>query len=80
VSLFKNQLDLFFLFLKNRYQGTKDFTVPLRYAHQIDSTITDKAEKKMVIVNGAGHDLTISHPKEVCEALVALLSGKGWGS
>jgi hypothetical protein len=44
------------------------------------SFITDKADKKMVIVDGAGHDLTISHPKEVCDALVALLSGKGWDS
>ena len=34
----------------------------------------------MVIVNGAGHDVTISHPTEVCEALIALLTSKGWES
>jgi pimeloyl-ACP methyl ester carboxylesterase len=64
--------------LNSIYQGTNDSTVPPRYSFQIEESITQKAHKKLVIVEGAGHDLTVSHPKEVLDALIALLSGSGW--
>lgn len=52
--------------------------MPPRHSFQIEESITQKAHKKLVIVEGAGHDLTVSHPKEVLDALIALLSGSGW--
>ncbi|KIM38718.1 hypothetical protein M413DRAFT_75699 [Hebeloma cylindrosporum] len=58
--------------------GTKDVTVRPKYASLIDSTVTSKAHKKVIFINGAGHDLSVSHSKEVTDALVNLLSGSNW--
>lgn len=59
-------------------QGTRDVTVRPKYATRIEALITDEADKKMIMIEGAEHDITISHPTEVLEAIDDLVSGKTW--
>ncbi|KAJ3501333.1 hypothetical protein NLJ89_g9379 [Agrocybe chaxingu] len=61
--------------------GTRDTTVPPKYAGRIASLLPESAKQKTAIVEGAGHDLTVSHPVEVSDALSNLLEGKAsWKS
>ncbi|KAF9535128.1 Alpha/Beta hydrolase protein [Crepidotus variabilis] len=58
--------------------GTKDVTVLPKYATQIEGLITDQAEKKLITIEGAEHDITVSHPTEVLRAIDDLVSGNAW--
>ena len=53
-------------------------TVRPKYAPRIESLITEDADKKMIMIEGAEHDITVSHPKEVLEAIDDLVKGKSW--
>ncbi|KAK7038729.1 hypothetical protein VNI00_010614 [Paramarasmius palmivorus] len=58
--------------------GTADNTVPYRYAAKIQSLLPRPNDtetlkgchSKVVTIEGGGHDLTISHSKEIVEAIV----------
>ncbi|KDR84352.1 hypothetical protein GALMADRAFT_55533 [Galerina marginata CBS 339.88] len=58
--------------------GTKDVTVNPKFALQIAQLMPATAKKKQVNVEGAGHDLCVSHASEVIDALDDLLSGSSW--
>ncbi|KJA29628.1 hypothetical protein HYPSUDRAFT_195996 [Hypholoma sublateritium FD-334 SS-4] len=62
--------------------GTKDVTVNPKYASQIYSLLPSAARVKLLKIEGGGHDLSISHSKEVVDALIDLLSGqaKSWAA
>ena len=51
-------------------QGTDDNSVPYRYAANIQKLVPNS---KLITVDGGNHDLTLSNPKVVCEALVDFL-------
>ncbi|KAF9480153.1 alpha/beta-hydrolase [Pholiota conissans] len=57
--------------------GTKDTTVPPKYALEIATLLPPKAVRKQVMIEGAGHDLGISHAKDVASAILDLLAGGG---
>ncbi|KAF8878581.1 Alpha/Beta hydrolase protein [Gymnopilus junonius] len=58
--------------------GTEDVTVNPKYAAQIAELLPAASNKKMVIVDGAGHDLCVSHSTDVVDALNELLDGRSW--
>ena len=63
-------------------QGTKDATVNPKYASQIYALLPSTARIRLHKIEGGGHDLSISHSKEVVDALIDLLSGpaKSWAA
>jgi pimeloyl-ACP methyl ester carboxylesterase len=46
-----------------------------KYAAQIIALLPSSARRKLVTVDGAGHDLSISHAPLIVDALVDLLAG-----
>lgn len=59
--------------------GTKDNTVPYKYAARIKETIergvgAGGVQVKVVTVEGGRHDLTVSHPKLVVDEISGLFS------
>ncbi|RDB19990.1 hypothetical protein Hypma_013074 [Hypsizygus marmoreus] len=58
--------------------GTKDNTVNPRYAPIILTLLppVTRARSKLITLEGAGHDLTISHAEEVTRAMLDFLEGK----
>ncbi|KAF8916908.1 Alpha/Beta hydrolase protein [Mucidula mucida] len=54
--------------------GTKDTVVSFKYASQIAALLPPGAQHELVTVPDGGHDLTISHPALVLEALQKFLS------
>ncbi|KAF4619496.1 hypothetical protein D9613_004744 [Agrocybe pediades] len=58
--------------------GTKDRTVNPKYASQITALLPQSSKKKLITIDGAGHDLSVSHGLEVSEALLDLLDGSSW--
>ncbi|KAF8165947.1 Alpha/Beta hydrolase protein [Crassisporium funariophilum] len=56
--------------------GTKDNTVHPKYATRIANLLPQSTEKKLVTVEGAGHDVTVSHATEVGGALADFFGGK----
>lgn len=59
-------------------QGTRDATVHPKYANQISVLLPSGAKQKLITLDGAGHDLSVSHHEEVAAALLDLLDGKSW--
>lgn len=57
-----------------RSQGTRDSVVPYRTAARV-RTYVPGAE--LVTIEGGGHDITISHPREVGDALLRFFRGGG---
>jgi pimeloyl-ACP methyl ester carboxylesterase len=57
------------------FQGTKDNTVPPKYSPMIATLLPASTQKKLITVEGAGHDLTVSHSKDVNDGLLAFLWG-----
>lgn len=49
-------------------QGTKDRTVPYKYAAKIQSLLPPGSESELVTVEGAGHDLTVTEPQVILSA------------
>ncbi|PPQ92752.1 hypothetical protein CVT25_003861 [Psilocybe cyanescens] len=58
--------------------GTKDTTVHPKYATLISDLLPSGVKQKLITFEGAGHDLSVSHPVEVATALLDLLDGKSW--
>ncbi|KAF8967472.1 Alpha/Beta hydrolase protein [Flammula alnicola] len=58
--------------------GTKDVTVKPKYASQIAELLPVGAKKKLVTIDGAGHDLSVSHAMQVSDELADLLDGSSW--
>ncbi|PPQ78903.1 hypothetical protein CVT26_011712 [Gymnopilus dilepis] len=58
--------------------GTEDVTVHPKYATQIAELLPAGAKKRLVIVDGAGHDLCVSHSVDVVSAIQDLLDGRSW--
>ncbi|KAM6496412.1 Alpha/Beta hydrolase fold [Amanita muscaria] len=58
--------------------GTNDKTVPPKYAQRIMSLLPDstRAQSEVYTVQGAGHDLTLSHAPLINKLLVDFLGGK----
>ncbi|KAF5354596.1 hypothetical protein D9758_011185 [Tetrapyrgos nigripes] len=55
--------------------GTKDNTVPYKYAAQIQSLVNASGcDAQLVTIEGAGHDLTVSHPDEIVQNMTKFLS------
>ncbi len=62
--------------------GTKDNTVPYKYAARIKETIergvgernAGSVNVKVVTIEGGKHDLTVSHPKLVVDEISGLFS------
>ena len=48
-------------------QGTDDNSVPYRYAARIRELVPNS---KLITIEGGHHDLTLSHPDDVCDALL----------
>ncbi|PAV21475.1 alpha beta-hydrolase [Pyrrhoderma noxium] len=63
-ALAKHKQDLLLIW------GTDDNSVPYRYAANIQKLVPNS---KLITVDGGNHDLTLSNPKVVCEALVDFL-------
>ena len=59
-------------------QGTEDITVNPKYAPLILSMLPPdtRARSKLISVDGAGHDLTVSHCNLVADSLIAFFEGK----
>ena len=59
-------------------QGTEDITVNLKYAPLISSMLPSDtcARSKLMSVDSAGHDLTVSHCTLVTDLLMAFFEGK----
>ena len=59
-------------------QGTEDITVNPKYAPLILSMLPPdtRARSKLISVDGAGHDLTVSHCTLVADSLIAFFEGK----
>jgi pimeloyl-ACP methyl ester carboxylesterase len=55
--------------------GTTDNTVPPKYSPMIATLLPASTQKKVITIEGAGHDLTVSHSKDVSDELLALLWG-----
>ncbi|KIY67532.1 alpha/beta-hydrolase [Cylindrobasidium torrendii FP15055 ss-10] len=53
--------------------GTQDTTVPFKYASQIAALLPVGARSELITVPNGGHDLTISHPNLVLDALEKFL-------
>ncbi|KDQ63984.1 hypothetical protein JAAARDRAFT_27662 [Jaapia argillacea MUCL 33604] len=53
--------------------GTADNTVPYKYASQFTSLLPTSS---LVTIEGGGHDLTLSHPERVSDALLGFFGGK----
>lgn len=51
-------------------QGTEDTTVHPRYSPLIAALLPASTHKKLVTIEGAGHDVTVSHPKDVNNELL----------
>ncbi|KAK2459954.1 hypothetical protein APHAL10511_008039 [Amanita phalloides] len=58
--------------------GTHDKTVPLKYASKILSLLPQATREKsdLITVEGAGHDLTLSHSSLINDLLVDFLRGR----
>ena len=58
--------------------GTRDNTVNPRYAPQILELLPPETRRgsKLVMVEGAGHDLTLTHPERIGGAMWAWFEGK----
>ena len=58
--------------------GTKDTTVDPGYAPQIMELLPPGTRKrsKLVMIEGAGHDLTLTHPERVGGAMWSWFEGK----
>lgn len=52
-------------------QGTADTTVPYRYASKIQALVP---QATLVTIPDAGHDIIVTHAKEVNSALLNFLS------
>jgi pimeloyl-ACP methyl ester carboxylesterase len=52
-------------------QGTKDSTVHPKYSPLIATLLPASTQKKLVTIEGAGHGLTVSHPKDVTDEVSA---------
>ena len=52
-------------------QGTADKTVPYKYAAKIQALVP---QAKLVTIVDGGHDITVTHAKEVNAALLHFLS------
>ena len=48
-------------------QGTADRTVPYKYALRIQALVPSS---ELITIEDGGHDLTVSHPQEVVDALL----------
>ena len=66
------------LFHPSIMQGTEDITVNPKYAPLILSMLPPdtRARSKLISVDGAGHDLTVSHCTLVADSLIAFFEGK----
>lgn len=53
-------------------QGTADKTVPYKYTSKIQALVP---QAKLVTIADGGHDITVTHAKEVNSALLHFLSG-----
>lgn len=58
--------------------GTKDITVKPKYSPQILALmpVKTRSQSKLVRLQGAGHDLTLTHPERVGDMIWAWLEGK----
>ncbi|KAK7445075.1 hypothetical protein VKT23_014937 [Stygiomarasmius scandens] len=55
--------------------GTKDNTVPYKYASEIQSLVVESGcHSEIVTIEGAGHDLTVSHPDVIVDNIGRFLS------
>lgn len=52
-------------------QGTEDMTVHPKYSPLIAALLPANTQKELITVEGGGHDLTLSHSKEINDALLA---------
>ncbi|KAH9482114.1 hypothetical protein JR316_0004209 [Psilocybe cubensis] len=58
--------------------GTRDSTVHPKYADKISALLPSAAKQKLIMLEGAGHDLSVSHPEQVTAELLDLLDGRSW--
>ncbi|KAK7445077.1 hypothetical protein VKT23_014939 [Stygiomarasmius scandens] len=55
--------------------GTRDNTVPYKYASEIQSLVVESGcHSEIVTIEGAGHDLTVSHPDVIVDNIGRFLS------
>ena len=57
-------------------QGTNDSTVHPKYSPQIAALLPASTHKKLITIEGAGHDVTVSHWKDVSDGLSAFFGVK----
>lgn len=57
--------------LDNFFKGTKDVTVHPKYSPLIAALLPASTQKKLVTLEGAGHDVTLSHSNDVTDELSA---------